>query len=588
MPKGPTRRSAILALAVLATALISCSREAEQPAETSLLAHVPADTPYVFAASEPFPEALRNRLMAYGAAELDNAKVRWREGLAEMARRQAEAAGRPAPTDPADSPGVRVVEALLDELSGKLDAGGLAELGFKPDARSVVYGLSLFPAMRLEIADPARVEALLARVEQRSGEVAPRAELNGQRYRRIPLEDKLLVIVAVQDRHLVAGVLPTAQEQRWLPLLLGQQLPGRALAATDTFSALQQAYGYRGYGEGYLDIRAVSRILTGQDSGANGAAWQSLAAEMPRPSPGCRGLVDKLVAGVPRLVVGVTGVSDRGYDLTAAYETSAAVGEHLQRLAHPAPLPGMGMEPGRDVMASFGMDIDVPALREGIKALLRFVVEQGRDCEWVKPDAIQAAMPKLDLALGPMLAGFNGAYTELSELRINQQTLKPDVLSGGLLLAVNDPRGVLGMAAMVNPALAQLELPMDGSVVAVPAELLPPDVPAMHLAAREGLLAIAVGEGSQRRAGALLNADRAGSPMLMSGSYDMARFMGRMAEMMELLAAQMEAAGKLDEAQRIRDELAGIEASAKAMGRVGLSLAPEARGLVIRQQVLLR
>lgn len=580
------RRAALLGLVPLAFGLSSCS---EQPSSSGLLSHVPVDSPYVFAASEPLPEPLYRRLMAMSALQLEDAQRDLRELTEHMAELHAEQqrgqGGEVRPMPPETRTFTRVMEALIAELDGKMDAEGMAELGFGRDADSVLYGLSLFPALRAEVADPTRVEAFLGRIEQRSGSRAPVAEFGAQRYRRIPVGEQLVLIVALRDSQLVMGLLPTADEAQLLALLLGSELPPRSLADSGTLAQLQERYGYGGYGEGYVDLHAVSRILTGQRNGGLDGHWHALAKDAPRPSPGCQGLVDQLAAGVPRMVAGITDVAADGYGLTAAYETAPAISTRLQQLVHPKPLPGMGAD--GDALFSMGMDIDIPALRESLKTLLRYLAAQGAECEWVEPQRLQAAMPQLDLMLGPMLGGLSGMYLELGELRVDPRSLHGADASGGLLLAVSDPQGALAMAAMMNPPLAQLQLNLDGRPVAVPAELLPPGVPAMHLAAGEGLLAVAVGEDSARRAAALLTAPTGETPMLLGMNYDMARFTGLLAQMMDLMAERMELAGELEQAQELRQQAVGFAASAKQGGRMQLSLAPDARGLVIRQQLRL-
>jgi hypothetical protein len=580
------RRATLLAFVPLAFGLSSCS---EEPAGSGLLAHVPADSPYVFTASEPLPEPLYSRLMAMSALQLQDAQRDWHElteRMAELRAEQQREQGGELQTMPVEGDTFRkVVEALIAELDGKLSAEGMETLGFGRDSDSVLYGLSLFPVLRAEVVDPARVEAFLARIEQRSGSQAPIVEYEGQRYRRIPVGEQLALIIALREQQLVMGMLPVAGEGELLALLLGSERPANALADAALLTELQERYGYKGYGEGYVDLRAVSQLLTGQRGGKLDGHWYALAKDAPRPSPGCQGLVGEVVAGVPRVVAGITDVQRDGYALTAAYETAPAVSAQLQRLVHARPLPGMGAD--GDALFSMGMDIDIPALRESLKTLLRYLAEQGGRCEWIEPGRLQAAMPQLDLMLGPMLGGLSGMYFELGELRVDPQHPQGGDASGGMLLAVSDPQGALAMAAMMNPPLAQLQLTLDGEPVSVPTELLPPGVPAMHLAAREGLLAVAVGEDSARRAAALLTAPRGDTPMLLGMNYDMARFMGLMEQMMGLMAERLESAGELEQAQELRAQAAGFAASAGQGGRMQLSLAPDARGLVIRQQVQL-
>jgi len=576
----PLRHAVTVGVAALI--LSACS---DKPPVNPLLNHVPADTPYLFSVTKPLPDPLYRRMVAMSESQLDK-MVRDSQRMAdELARIRAEQGGESLPPDADVYVAMSVFQALAAELQGKLGKEGQAELGFVPNAKALAYGLGPFPVMRGEIADAAKVEALLQRIEQRSQASAPRASLAGQDYRRIPLGEELLLVVAVREQELVVGMLPTVAEAQLLPLLLGQQLPDTALTA-DTLTELQSRYGFAGYGEGYVDFRRLAHIFTGRDAGPVGDAWRSLSVELPQPSPGCQSLVDGFTDGVPRLALGITDVQDHGYGMTAAYETSPAVAVHLQKLARPKPLPGMGL--ADDAMFSMGMDIDVPALRAAIKALMGFMVAEGGNCEWLEPQAIQAAMPKVDFMLGPMLGGLSGMYAQLTELHFDEQTLQPDASTGGLLLAVSDPRGLVAMAAMMNPELAQLQLPEDGSAVAVPAELLPPQLGSLHLAAADGLLAMATGEGSAQRATAMLKAGRSDQPLLLAMGYDMGRFMGVMERMMGLAADRLEAMGEAEQAQAVRDQADSFKTMGGQFGRIDMRVAPDAGGLIMQQQVELR
>lgn len=558
--------------------LAACSEEPTNP----LLSHVPADTPYLASVSKPLPDALHERMVAMSQTQMKEMATDWQGMVEEVARAQVERGEEPMPADAGVYVATSVLQAMAVELDGKMDKAGQQQLGFRHEAKSVIYGLGVFPVLRGEIADAAKVEALLTRIEQRSNSIAPRATLDGQDYRRIPLGDDLLLIVAVRPKELVLGVLPTSAEMQLLPQVLGQQLPAQALAESE-LTQLQERYGFAGYGEGYVDFQRLARIFTGRGEGPAGEAWRALATELPVPTPGCQSLVDKVTEGMPRLAMGITDVATNDYGMTAIYEASPEVATHLQKLARPQPLPGMG-QPDK-AMFSMGVDLDVTALRSAIKALMGFVAAEGANCEWVDSAAVQANIPKVDFMLGPMLGGLSGLYAQLVELRFDERTLDPDAATAGLLLAVTDPRGLVAMGAMMNPDLAQLSLPEDGSAVAVPAELLPLPLTSMHLAAGDGLLAVATGEGSAERAVAMLKAPRGKQPMLMSMGYDMGRFMTVMEKMMVLAAGRLDAAGEAEQAQMMRDQATGFKRMAGQIGRIDMQLAPDGSGLIMKQQV---
>lgn len=576
------RRAAALGSASLIIVLSGC---AEKPPENPLLGHVPADTPYLMSASKPLPEPVYNSMMAMSEVSAARAEADWARLSEQMKNAHAESGEPITEAQQQAMEGMRVMYALIAELQGKLSAAGMKELGFDREAKSVLYGLGPFPVLRTEISDPAKVEAFLARVEQRSEAQAPKVSLDGQTYRRIALGDEMLMIVAVRQNELVAGLLPAAAEQALLPQVLGQQAPAKSIAGTDILPKLRERYGYPGHGEGYLDVRRLVTLLTGRGEGAAADAWRVLATEMPMPSSGCQVLADKLADGMPRIAVGMTEVSTEGYTLSGAYETSAAVGALLQKLAPAKSLPGMGLQD--DALFSLGVDLNMPGLREGIKSLARYVAEQGAQCEWVDSDSILAGLPKLDFMLGPMLQGFSGVYVQVDSLQFDEQTMQPNAATGAMLVAVKDPQGIVSLAGMMNPALGALELPADGSPLSVPAELLPPPLQELHLARGDGVLALASGEGSAQRVTTMLAAKQSKQPVVMSVGYDIARAMAAMQNMMSMTADRLAEMGEQDQAEMIRAQTAEMQSLGEMIGRIDMTITPAADGLMMQQRVQL-
>ena len=115
-------------LAAIATAAVlalgGCGKDeaaatAIQPEARALLAHVPADTPYLGANLAPLPDEIIDlQFQRYAPVTAEAQKV-----LAEI-RADMES---DAPTDAAD----RIALAILVELDGKLSRAGLESLGLR-------------------------------------------------------------------------------------------------------------------------------------------------------------------------------------------------------------------------------------------------------------------------------------------------------------------------------------------------------------------------------------------------------------------------------------------------------------------------
>ena len=222
----------------------------------ALLAHVPADTPYVMASLVPVPTALWGKIKT---AVGDRLGVAMRAAIAGDTDDTASA----------------VMSAVMAELDGKWDAAGLASLGLTATPNYVVYGLGLAPVViRVDIADEGALLAALERVASRAQlTLPPPAELAGRRYWRLEPGGDASLVISLAAKQLVIAMGPTTAVDSQLALILGSQLPKASLG---TSRGLQAAYSTHGFGPhfvGYLDVR---RML------------EEAIALVGAPSSGCR------------------------------------------------------------------------------------------------------------------------------------------------------------------------------------------------------------------------------------------------------------------------------------------------------------
>src|SRR5579872_4779874 len=158
-------------VAAVAGALMSCGGSAPQPATLSsrwsapsILAEVPADTPYLAALLEPMNDALRRRMMH----NLDAQLAQSMQALDKLGD--------------AREPWVRALHTLVGELRGKGVSAWYDQLGIDPHGRFVVYGMSLWPVARIELNDPARLRAVIARMLAGAGIQSQQRTLDGRTY----------------------------------------------------------------------------------------------------------------------------------------------------------------------------------------------------------------------------------------------------------------------------------------------------------------------------------------------------------------------------------------------------------------------
>ena len=568
----------ILAMLLLLGLIAACTRDAER-STIDLLRHVPADTPYAFVTSRHLPGELRDKLANHYAAQLAA-----QGAVFTRVREQIENSEDAAPLARQAQSVFQVLEAVFAEFEGRHTADKMRELGIEPVTRSVVYGIGILPALRLEIADAGKLNAMLDRIEARAGFDVARGELNGQDYRRIDL-GQVDVILSVTERHAIAGLLPDSLFDRDLPLLLGQEQPQEALADSGAIEDLIERHGFSGYGEGYIKLDDMVTILLGKAQGRSAEVMRALGAQPLPVSTGCMQMTEQLVAAMPRMVVGVVAADERRLAARAIWESTAPVAAQLQKLA--APVPGLGAS--YDGLLAFGLGIDLPQLRNSIEALLREVIATGSSCEWVDPASLQAVIPQLNLALGPMTAGIKGFNLQLDDLTMDPQTLQPTGVRAALLAAVDDPRGIFALGAMFNPALATLQIPSDGSFVDLPPDLgLDEQTPPLKVAIRDRVLLLLAGAESVDLANPLLTAVAASPPRLFAVDYGVYQLVQRFGDMLDIAAVQLDSQGEQEMALELREQLQDFRLQAEMFDRLRLSVHASAEGLVMDQVMELR
>jgi hypothetical protein len=558
--------------------LAGCGRDVP-PTTAGLLEHVPSDTPYVFVTSQPLPDALRARLGDHYAAQLSAQRA-----AMVALREQMEATDDAGSMTQQAAQAFDAMDALFAEFEGRDTAAAVRELGIEPVPRLVFYGIGLLPATRVEIADATRLSEMLDRIERRAGLPVQKSLSDGQAYRRFDLGE-IDAVLAVTASHLIAGLLPDAYFDRDLPLLLGQRSPERSLAAAGDIETLIERHGFTGYGEGYLKLDELLATMLGRGSGRNAELMQGLGSAPLPVSRGCIRMMQDLVAGMPRMVIGVTAAGERRLAARGIWEGMPAVTSYLQKLA--APVPGLGGP--YDGLISLGLGLNLPQLRNAIEALLDTLIAAGSTCEWVNPASLQAVMPQLNLALGPMTAGIKGFNLRVDDLTIDPQTLQPSRLQAGLLAAVDDPRGIFALGAMLNPALAALEVPNDGSVVDLPQDLgLDQPTPPLKVAMKDRALVLLAGGSSDALARSLLDAGLTTPPPLFAMDYGIFRLVDRFGGLMAVTADRLRRQGDQEMAQQLLDQLAAFRMQAQLFERLQVSVYASAEGLVMDQVMELR
>lgn len=441
-----------------------------------MLAHVPAETPYLFASLEPVSEQVRRRL----GRPLDREVVKLMAMADELRKRDRST------LEPVERAGL----ALADELRGKDVTQWWHDLGFTPGARFVLYGLSMWPVVRIEVANPARLRGVIERVLAATDAKPKQATLDGHAY-WLTGDANVTLVAAVLDREAVVALLPTSSLPTALPLVLGTRAPVHSLGAAATVTDMLSKYRLLGFMLAYIDAHRAVDVLTAPPN-----ELDAIVHTWTGPiSPACHGDLDRLAAAVPRLVFGYRRLDDGGFDGAGIFETSPGVVAALRKLHTTVPevvAPFAGHP-----LFSFGVAIDP----EGLVAWLRDVAGQLHDhplaCPWLAGVNAAGEQLAVDLAapLPKMFRGLRGF-----SLVVDEAVIKPLDIVGHVLVAGDHIADLVTVLAGKLAAIAGIQINPDGRPVALPLQRFGVPLRSAHVAMTADRLVVATGEDSAKRA----------------------------------------------------------------------------------------
>lgn len=515
------------------------------------VAFVPQDTPYVFANLEPIPNAIVTKSLRQTDAYLalwrrqissalkaletpasgsddDDASADAADALADADENAEETDAEAAVDAEAESEAPAEIDAKSRRFAAWLRAID-AELATAPDARALLtrlgldpsqlrtalYGIGLVPVSRTTLADPAAFKALVARLEQATGETFPRIELPGldAGWRIAVPEAPIHGVVAIAQGHLVITLAPP-QDSDALRVLLGLERPARSILDSGALVTLNRKEGFTAFGSGFIDTAALVAQLRTPATPLETAFLKPLELEKPTLPPECETDVARLVQAFPRMIAGYTRMDAGGMETLSLLETSPSIAQDLVTLR--APMPGLAS--ASDALGSFGVAIKVsalPALGNRWGAAAAASPWTCPALSWINEAAAQArtglSNPAL-FAAGPVI---NSVLVAVDRFSFDLSTQRPTDLAARLIIGSDNPASLVGTARTFVPQLASLKLEPGAAPQPIPDELLMGAIeqPAF-VAMGEGALGLAVGEGEAQRLPGYLRADPAAQPLL--------------------------------------------------------------------------
>ncbi len=477
MRTAPGARLLLLALVFFGfTATLSCGGSRGKGGQSggddwAVTERIPADTPYVFAALTSIPDNLVQKFAATLETQLAQAHAQLLPILAAS-----------------PSPWAKAASTLLDEVRAQKPSKWWQSVGFAPGGRFILYGLSLWPVLRLEVANAATVQKTVQRyLDLALLPVQPTRQGEWTTWQLT--SEGVSVVIGVSAREAVISAMPAQLVPTAMPWLLGTKKPERTLANVQTIPQLMGQHSFLPYFIGVFDLKQTIAILSGRSAGPT--AELSAALDLPQLA-GCAADVDRLSALTPRLAFGYTRLDDKEFSGGLVVEMPPNVATSLNRLVTTA--PGIAWPVPGNPLFAMAAAIDV-------SNAIALLGELGKEVQ-LRPFTCGALAELNDVAkwsdlasspLPPVVTGLRGLSIVVADA-----TVEPlDII--GHVLAVGDQLETLPSMLSLIPGMGGIGLRADGTAVPLPmAQLGLPWAKSAHAALKGDRLTVAVGGDSAR------------------------------------------------------------------------------------------
>ena len=512
----------LLAIGTASLLLVTACGETENAVEvaiektdSTLFDYVPSDTPYLAGNLQPVPDEVIEVFLQRIQPMLDSVQTELGK-----ARQAMEDGTTPMQGDD----GAILFHAILQEFDGKLSRQGMESLGFDLRAHKVVYGMGVFPVIRIGLSDADTLRATIQRVLANAGIDAPELDHQGVSYWRLSDDDTadepVGLYVSIFADHLAMSIFPPMAETELLPAFLGLEMPGDSNAAT-RLAELNAKNGYTPYGSAILDVDQFVEEFISPDTIAARVMETSGEFDPAEMTPECKTEIRGIVSNSPRMTVGIRELTTSAIAMHYRVETKTTLAQQLAGLVADLPIAN----PLSDRMLEFSFGMRFGAVRDFLREQAVAITESPYQCEHLQSinESATAAFTQLNQPMPPLVNNFRGLRLSLSE--ITETNSMPVNGRGLIAVHVEQPEMFVGMAQMFLPDLSELTLAPGEPPVQLPANMLPiPDAVAFAALSADAI-GLSIGDGEETKLPGYLDEEAGPAGTFMSIGYDMTAYL---------------------------------------------------------------
>ena len=490
-----------------------------------LLKFIPADTPYVFASTEPLPMKLAEKLEPTIDELLQVYQRILRYAMDEQLAKMSSEEG--------SEDDVEKFRGVAEEVLGLMSLEGIRGAGIERESAFAMYGNGLLPVIRFELSDSDLFDAAIERIEKKAGESLAIGEANGEAYKYVDADKMKLIVVTLNDQAILT-VVPSSFDESQVAVALGVETPEQNLYKSKLLATIGKEYGFSEHMIGFVDNNRIAGVFTGNATDSDKELFAAIGEEPPEVSQICSAEIMETVGIVPRVVFGYSDISAEQLKSSMIIELRDDIATGLATV--PASVPGLGSDPGG--LMSFGVGFSLMAVRDFFEARLDAMEADPYKCEYFAE--LQAGVAKgreaLQQPLPPVAYSFKGFVANIEDIQGMDMASNtpPTSIDASILVAVENAQALIMMAAMMDPQIAALNLLPDGKPVKLELAQLAEIADEAFAALSDNALAVSLGESAEASSAAMLIADSPDSAPFMSMSIDSARYYSMIGDAMAM------------------------------------------------------
>lgn len=512
----------------------------------SLLSNVPADTAYLIASKESIPKNIMEDHLQRIKDIL--AIINSPDSIEETTAEEAKKANAG-----------KFFTALFEEYRSLLSSDEISETDLALKASSVIYGYEMMPVMRIGIANKDKMMAMIKRAEEKSlykVELTKCGEYDC--FESTHSAGKVTIIAVLLKGHLAISGFITDKKESLKKHLIGEAKPTPSYTE-ESWNAFLKENNYPGYGDGFINLKHAFNYIKPM-------ILEGMQGRMDNKSvDGCVTLVEDHLEGISGIVIGTKHLAEKNIAYEVLFKTSNDVSTLLQTLANSRNIS----QRTDNAIFDFGVNIDLTNMSNALTQYSSFLSKSAEDnkCPVIQAAKVRKSMGGMALVMNMGLSQFNSLYASISDIQLDNQ-MQAEKIDAVISLGSNDPAGLIAMAGAMVPPIASLNIPIDGSTIKIPDDLVPvtgAKVPDFFLSRTENAINIFIGNDKPA-----LIAHNNQTPEISFASMDIGAYIKTLTNIMDVLPATAEV-----------PDMKVLTQIGEAGGKIHSTISADKRGLAI-------